>query len=441
MKREAETSDNPYSKRPRHDRHVDPQPYGRGGRQLDHPSNLKNNQSRQSRQDGRSRNTARQNGSRDTRDHMESASLFSSPSQDPAVSLESLLKSLTAQPDAVRQVLGESALENAAQLLQSLGSRDKSPKTTLHLFHPETVPHSPLHDYTIAQPLHSSSLPPLPPLPEGPYARATFTHKSVTAHDRVSGHGDLTYEKLEFLGDAYIEIIATRIIFARFPHLAAGPQAQVRERMVKNDTLSQFSIAYGFRERLQASEIEQKGKAVQKILADVFEAYVAAIILSDPVDGFKRAEEWLTNLWTPILLQELGPNASHNQGGVGEYNANAKQELQQKIWHNDVKLEYLEHRPMEQLKHVQRYSIDLYLTGYGHEKKKIGYGEGRNKVEAGNRAAMQAMHLNSAIVDDAAAQLAASKEQKKLERLEPREAEWNDGWRKLEAQNPRLSEA
>ncbi|KAG9542431.1 hypothetical protein KCU97_g22048, partial [Aureobasidium melanogenum] len=133
------------------------------------------------------------------------------------------------------------------------------------------------------------------------------------------------------------------------------------------------------------------------------------------VDGFRRAETWLTELWAPILLREFGPISSDGGATFNEYNQNAKQELQQKIVGRDVKLEYLENRPMEQTKHMQRYFISLFLTGWGYEKQLLGSGEGQNKVEAGNRAAMDAMVKSKDIIDGAARKLSALREQRKME--------------------------
>lgn len=343
------------------------------------------------------------------------------PSADPAATLESLLTNLTARPDVVKKLLGRDALKSAVKLLDALSSRDQTATASLNLFQPETLQQPILHDYSPASPLSQSHLPPLPEVPPGPYSEAPFTHKSVAQHDRVSAAGDLTYERLEFLGDAYIEVIATRLIFSRYPYFAAGRQAQIRERLVKNETLTEFSRAYCFRDRLHINDQDtraQNPKGAGKILADVFEAYVAAVVLSDPVHGFERAENWLTELWAPILLKEFAPISETTAQMV--YNSNAKQELQQKILGRGTKLDYREERPMEQSKHTQKYFVALYLTGWGYETQFLGYGEGQNKVEAGNRAAMQAMILSNTIVEDAASQLATIREdirrQKEMEK-------------------------
>jgi ribonuclease-3 len=337
------------------------------------------------------------------------------PQPDPAKHLESLLKVLLSHQDSTKQLLGQDAYDGAVRLSKSLSSINTATKS-LELFQPSTIKDSEVGSHLHNPPIFSASptfsLPELPQVPEGPYSQAPFIHKSNSQHDRTSAIGDMTYERLEFLGDAYLEVIATRLIFSRYPHLAAGRQAQIRERLVKNDTLTRFSAKYRFQDRLKAGQGERElAKASGKILADVFEAYVAAIILSDPQDGFKRAEIWLTELWAPILLEEFGPISSE----FNEYNQNAKQELQQKIVGKDIKLDYVETRPMQQTKHLQRYYISLYLTGWGHEKRLLGSGEGQNKVEAGNRAAMDAMVKSKHLVDDAARQLHVLREQRKAD--------------------------
>jgi ribonuclease-3 len=341
------------------------------------------------------------------------------PLPDSTKHLEALLKALVNRRDNTRQLLGHEAYESAVKLSKSFSSVNTA-TTSLDLFQPSTITGAEVSSSNPTPSFSSAcqkfSLPTLPQVPDGPYSRAPFVHKSSSQHDRTSAIGDMTYERLEFLGDAYLEVIATRLIFSRYPHLAAGRQAQIRERLVKNDTLIQFSMAYNFQDRLKAGEGERElAKASGKILADVFEAYVAAVILSDPMDGFKRAEIWLTELWAPILLREFGPISSDGGATFNEYNQNAKQELQQKIVGKDVKLEYIENRPMEQTKHMQRYFISLFLTGWGHEKQLLGSGEGQNKVEAGNRAAMDAMVKSKDIIDEAARKLGALREQRKLE--------------------------
>lgn len=244
----------------------------------------------------------------------------------------------------------------------------------------------------------------------------------------------MTYERLEFLGDAYLEVIASRLIFHHFPHLTAGSQSQVRELLVKNETLAEYAKAYRFEDRLALADKERMiedarnrgNKGLNKVLGDVFEAYIAAIILSDPEDGFAVAEKWLTALWAPKVLNAV--NLYHTlpvalvEGDAADpleaYNPTAKADLQRKILGNDVKLEYEPYRASVELKGDQigqnRHYIAVYLTGYGHTRKLLGSGEGKNKVEAGNWAATQAIHGKSkALVIECEEKMRESREAKK----------------------------
>lgn len=250
--------------------------------------------------------------------------------------------------------------------------------------HPETWPKIPISTYDSSRPLRSSSisvngsapvtaqtvLPPLPPITDPKLKDAPFTHASAV-DSKYSTSTTLTYERLEFVGDAYIEVIATRIIFSRFPTLLAGKQSQLREQMVRNSTLAGYARGYGF-DRLIKSGVQEKGK--EKIVADVFEAYVAAVILSDPVNGFVTAEAWLTELWTGILMQ-------HDAQPI---TMDLKTELSKHIMVKTTKLEY---RKVKFDTRSQDCEIEVHLTGWGSDDGCIGRGIGRGKTEAGMVAA------------------------------------------------------
>ncbi|OQO03554.1 hypothetical protein B0A48_10218 [Cryoendolithus antarcticus] len=288
----------------------------------------------------------------------------------------------------------------------------------VHSFTPFTVP---------------ATLPPLPEILDPTLATAPFTHKSLTSYDRATSSSDITYERLEFLGDAYLEVIASRIIFHHFQELTAGSQSQVREVLVKNETLAEYARLYGFELRVKVADFEQmaadsagKGnKGLNKILGDVFEAYIAAVILSDAENGFAVVEKWLTALWAPKLIDAANSHRYRSPGAIlqhalGEdtrtiYDPTAKATLQKRIQSADAKLIYEPYQTMQELKGDQlgqnRHFIALYLTGYGFDRKCLGKGVGKNKVEAGNWAAVEAMHGEfKSVVDECEAKLGLVKE-------------------------------
>ncbi|KAF2637685.1 double-strand-specific ribonuclease Pac1, partial [Massarina eburnea CBS 473.64] len=247
----------------------------------------------------------------------------------------------------------------------------------------------------LAQKLEKAKdLPPLPPITEPYLEEAVFTHSSVAPSSNVQNADVmLNYERLEFLGDAYIELIASRLLYSRFPHTDVPRQSHLREQLVRNETLGQFSSAYGLPDRLKHGGHITESKAWTKVIADVFEAYVAGIVLSDSINGFKTAEDWLTRLWTP---QMLGAKADE----VDE-NPLAKDDIQRLIKFKGVEIDYREERDMIMTQGQQKYFIGLYFTGWGYEGEWLGSGEGRSKKQAALYAAMDALQKNNSVLQAA----------------------------------------
>lgn len=233
------------------------------------------------------------------------------------------------------------------------------------------------------------ALPKLPEILDKSLADVPFTHQGVLTGNK-NKEVNVSYDRLEFLGDAYIELIATRVIFPRYPRYSAGKLSQTRQSLVNNETLAGFSLAYGFDTRARlprslqmAKDNRDLAKGWNKTMGDIFEAYVAAVILSDPVNGFPTAEGWLTELWSPML----------SSGEDETLNGNAKVHLATKVLGKGVKIAYLDEANPDMCKKNGTivFHIGAYLTGWGWENAHLGSGSGLNKSEAGTRAAMEAL--------------------------------------------------
>ena len=240
---------------------------------------------------------------------------------------------------------------------------------------------------------HDTSTPrkPTQPLPELPpisaeYEGSVFTHPSVTPLELQQGISG-SYDRLEFLGDAYIEIIASRLIWSLYKDhgFSSARMSQVRESLVKNETLSEYSLGYGFDRKLNISEGSQAQKLTgkTKINGDIFEAYVAAIVLSDTKHGFETAEDWLTKLWEPKLRTVSTELPDENSKG----------ELQKKIGFKGVVISYVDERDanIDKKRGIETYFQAAYLTGWGYEKRRLGRGHGQSKKAAGMAAAKDAL--------------------------------------------------
>jgi ribonuclease III len=117
------------------------------------------------------------------------------------------------------------------------------------------------------------------------YERA-LRHRSIIDGDQYENYE--TYERLEFLGDAVLDLIITEIIFDRFPAENEGFMTKLRAKLVKGDTLSKLAGKLELNEILEIGE-RARGQGIElskSVLSDVFESLVAAIYLTE---GYKQA--------------------------------------------------------------------------------------------------------------------------------------------------------
>ena len=214
-------------------------------------------------------------------------------------------------------------------------------------------------------------------------ATAVFTHIGTNFETEFHGY-DSNYERLEFLGDAYVEIICTRLIYDRFPDLPVGRLAKLRESLVRNDRLAEYAVLHNFHIRARLPDgMRFSCNPQSKVFADIFEAYVAAVILQSPENGFATAEAWLGSLWEPRFRM------TH---GVPEANKLAKQQLATKIMTPKIKIDYSTiMKPVKWHDKKATYFAEALLTGYGYKKLQMGVGGGTSIGEAGNDAAANAL--------------------------------------------------
>jgi ribonuclease-3 len=275
------------------------------------------------------------------------------------------------------------------------------------------------------------SLPTLPPILNDTLEKATFAHVNTGA-GRIT---DLNYEQLEWVGDAYMELTATLLISQTFPTLTPGKSSQLRERLVKNLQLAEYSRGYGFDKRVDFGPnfaVTDKEK-ITKILGDIFEAYVAAVILSDPEKGLMRAVKWLKDLWSMTIKKEI---IDQETRGV-EYSSpmwnlavnpdrmisqplplNPKDQLAQAVGSKDVKITYRDVGKVGKSRDTKLpiFTVGVFLDGWGERDKKLGEGAANGKKEAGFKAAEQALN-NKKLLTPLIEKKRLHDEQRKLERL------------------------
>jgi len=257
---------------------------------------------------------------------------------------------------------------------------------------------------------HSQGKPPLPPLPPlAPHLeKAVFTHASLAVQDPDKPE-HVNYERLEFLGDAHLELMASQVIFERYSSSTPGKMSAVREELVKNDTICNFARQYGLDKRLNIGIGNAQPREWVKVHGDLFEAYVCAVVLSDPNPhtGFDTAKKWVTALWEPMLA---------NLGMMMVTDIKSKELLGKLVLVPGVKLHYVDEKGFihNKAKGTQTYFIGVYLNGWGYENQHLGSGIGDSKNAAGQEAAKKA--LENPLLNSIKAKRAAYLDQKEKEK-------------------------
>ncbi|MCD6412316.1 ribonuclease III [bacterium] len=112
-------------------------------------------------------------------------------------------------------------------------------------------------------------------------------------------------ERLEFLGDAVIEILVTEYLFSKFPEEGEGFLTSLRSAVVNSQNLSSLAEKLELQKYLLLSKGEEKNtlqKSKQSILADAFEALVGAIYLDQ---GKEKAKKFLEKILFPTIEEIL----------------------------------------------------------------------------------------------------------------------------------------
>jgi len=181
-------------------------------------------------------------------------------------------------------------------------------------------------------------------------------------------------ERLEFLGDAVLELIVTEFLYKNYSN-PEGELTNWRSALVKGQMLSRIAEDVAMNEYLYLSRGEEKsiGKARQIILANAFEALIGAIYLdSDYLTTQEFVTRTLIKYLKEILEKELYKDAKSRL-----------QELSQEV--NSITPEY---KVISQTgpDHAKIFEISVYIG-----EKVVGTGQGNSKQEAEQQAARAAL--------------------------------------------------
>lgn len=109
------------------------------------------------------------------------------------------------------------------------------------------------------------------------------------------------YERMEFLGDAVLNLVISSELYSRFPIATEGELSRLRAHLVKGESLSRVAIELELGEflHLGSGELKSGGFRRNSILADVFESIIGAIYLDA---GFEQAKNFILRIFSERLV-------------------------------------------------------------------------------------------------------------------------------------------
>ena len=181
------------------------------------------------------------------------------------------------------------------------------------------------------------------------------------------------YQRLEFLGDAVLELAVSRYLYFEFPEVDEGKLTRIRAALVREESLNRAARRIGLGEfiRLSVGEERSGGREKPSILSDVMEAVLAAVYLDA---GFDEA----VRIIGMVLGEELRPE-------VLKDHLDAKSRLQE-LMQREGRMPSYDYLSMEGPPHAP---VFAYRVMDGEQE--LGRGSGTSKQNAQQAAARDAL--------------------------------------------------
>lgn len=203
-----------------------------------------------------------------------------------------------------------------------------------------------------------------------------LTHRSYLNEHKAAGPHN---ERLEFLGDAVLELATTHFLFNKFPTKPEGDLTAYRASLVNTISLAESAKLLGLNDMLQLSKGEAKdiGRARDIILANAFEAVLGALYLDQ---GFEAAEAFVARTLYPKIDSIIANRAYQD----------AKSQLQEVAQEKKSITPTYKTLSEEGPDHDKKFTVGVFL----HEKE-LARGDGKSKQEAEQAAAQAALDKNN----------------------------------------------
>lgn len=191
-------------------------------------------------------------------------------------------------------------------------------------------------------------------------------------------------ERLEFLGDSILNLIAGEILYKSYPFASEGRLTRLRSRIINKGSLVKYAYLLRLDEFILLSHSAKRAlmQGYNSMLADAFEAIVGAIYLDS---GFETTKKFLSRVFKELIgefdAKFYESTKEHYKSILVEYSHKTNLDITYRV----VKVEGPEHEKV--------FTVEVLLGD-----KVVGIGRGKNKKEAEKLAAYEAL-LNLGLID------------------------------------------
>ena len=131
------------------------------------------------------------------------------------------------------------------------------------------------------------------------YLQTALTHSSYSNEYRTRGLGLPSNERLEFLGDAVLELAVSEYIYDNFSELGEGKLTRIRQRLVCEKTLSEIAEKLSLGDYIHLGRGEENDcRKRPKVLADTLEAVIGAVFLDSRENGISEVKRVVKALFS-----------------------------------------------------------------------------------------------------------------------------------------------
>jgi len=205
--------------------------------------------------------------------------------------------------------------------------------------------------------------------------RQAFVHRSYINENKSSG---LSHnERLEFLGDAVLELVITDFLYVKYPDKDEGSLTAYRSALVNADTCAGIATGLSMGDYLLLSKGESKdtGRARQYILANALEALIGAMYLDA---GYESAKNFIERNFTPLIDKIISAKSF----------IDAKSLFQEKAQEYDGVTPSYKTMKETGPDHEKKFTVGVYIG-----KSLVAEGQGDSKQDAEQSAARKALEV------------------------------------------------